>query len=96
MKYQKAIFADFTYLQDFFQTGNWETEVTDLESRIKSIVQEHLDVPLQISKSIFQKMFNLNLISLIWIVQLFAEEEIDLSYLNVWRCSQTFDPKSRF
>jgi len=31
-------------LTNFFQTSNWENESTNLESKIKSIAHEHLDV----------------------------------------------------
>jgi len=52
----------------------------------------------KISKSVYfpkHAYLNLNLISLLWIAQLFTDEKFDLSYLKLLSCVR-LDPKGRF
>ena len=64
------------------QTYKWEIKTTNLESTITSTVHEHLEVLQQNFGVYFLEDNYLSMNSLLWIVQLFTNEDFDLEYLT--------------
>ena len=78
----KYNFSDFESLNNFIKISNWENKNPNIEAKVKSFVYECFNELQQNFEAYFPDDDYLNLNSLLWIVQLFTNEEFDLEHLT--------------